>query len=147
MKKTILLILPLLFFAKTFAKETAKHTEGVQFYEASWNDILIKADKENKLIFVDIHASWCSPCKMLKKHTFPDKEVGKFFNKNFINASFDGEEGDGIELVEKYNVQAYPTLLILDKKGNVVAQTMGFMQSDYLIRFGESALKTGYKKQ
>lgn len=127
MKKILLIALPLLVITVVFAaKKSTKKDEGIQFYEATWKDVQDKAGKEKKLIFMDIYATWCGPCKMLQKRTFPDKEVGDFFNKNFINSSFNGEDGDGIMLAQKYQIQGYPTLLILDQEGNVIVETAGY---------------------
>ena len=39
-------------------------------------------------------------------------------NKSFINLKYDAEKGEGIKIAEKYNVRAYPTLLIIDSDGN-----------------------------
>ena len=68
---------------------------SIQFTDARLDDLLAKAKKENKVIFVDIYATWCGPCKLLKKTTFTDKEVGEYFNTNFINAAYDGEKEEG----------------------------------------------------
>src|SRR5436189_3874751 len=89
--------------------------DGIQFYEGSWSSALQKAKTENKPIFLDIYASWCGPCKMLKKKSFTDKQVGNFFNASYVNVSLDGEKGDGKILAEKFRITGYPSLIILDK--------------------------------
>lgn len=116
----------------------ALQKSGIAFEEGSWSDALAKAKKENKLIFLDISASWCGPCKQLKKTTFTDANVGKYFNKRFINVELDGEVGDGIALVEKYRLQGYPTLYFINSDGNVVSQTTGFLPPAEFLKFGES---------
>lgn len=121
------------------AKETTS-SEGISFYEGKWADILSRAEKENKLIFLDIYATWCGPCKMLKRKTFPDGALGNYFNSNFINVTFDGESGEGIELAERYKIKGYPTLLILDAKGNLVSGTAGYMPPATLLKFGQEAV-------
>lgn len=88
--------------------------EGIQFFEGSWDEALVLAEKENKAIFLDVYASWCGPCKVLKKTTFPDAEAGKYFNENFINVTLDGEKGDGIKVAKELNVRAYPSLFIIN---------------------------------
>ncbi|MBW6479654.1 MAG: thioredoxin family protein [Bacteroidales bacterium] len=42
--------------------------EGMVFFTGTWDEALAQAKKENKLIFLDIYASWCAPCKMLKNN-------------------------------------------------------------------------------
>ena len=61
------------------------HTEaqGIEFEHGTWAEALAKAQKEDKMIFVDGYAVWCGPCKMLAKNIFPQESVGKFFNENF----------------------------------------------------------------
>ncbi len=110
---------------------------GIQFHNGSWDAALNLAKKENKLIFLDIYATWCGPCKQLKKYTFANTKVGSFYNKNFINVSFNGEVGDGATLAKKYKITGYPTLLFIDGDGNIVSQTAGYHNPDELITLGQ----------
>ena len=115
--------------------------QGIRFIEADWSKALAEAKKQHKLIFLDAYASWCGPCKLLKKKTFPDKAAGDFFNANYINVAIDMEKGDGPSLGEKYVVTAYPTLIITDADGNIVTYTQGYISPKQLIDFGEYGLK------
>lgn len=56
--------------------------------------------KRNKLIFLDIYATWCGPC-VLKQTPFQTKKLEQFYTKNFVNVAFDGEQGDGAMLMQK----------------------------------------------
>ena len=67
--------------------------ETIQFQELPFKEIIAKAKKEKKLVFIDAYASWCGPCKMMEKNIFPQKSVREYFNTNFINARFDMEKG------------------------------------------------------
>ena len=117
-----------------FEKDNA---DGIQFFKGTFQEALEKAKTENKPVFLDIYATWCGPCKMLKKHTFSDKEVGDYYNTNFINIAIDGETKEGRELANNYRVQGYPTLLILDKSGKQVAKQVGFVEPHILVNFGK----------
>lgn len=117
-----------------FNEDTA---EGIQFFKGTFQEALEKAKAENKPIFLDIYATWCGPCKMLKKHTFSDKEVGDYYNSNYINIAIDGETKEGRELANKYGIQGYPTLLILDKNGKQIAEQVGFVEPHILVNFGK----------
>lgn len=112
-------------------------TDGIQFFKGTFQEALEKAQSENKPIFLDIYATWCGPCKMLKKYTFSDKEVGNYYNANFINIAVDGETTEGRELADNFNIKGYPTLLIVDKQGKVVAKQVGFVEPHILVNFGK----------
>jgi len=101
---------------------------------------LLEAKTQHKLIFLDAYASWCGPCKLLKKNTFSDKAAGDFFNTNYINVAIDMEKGFGPALLKKYHVDAFPSLLIVDENGRLISFTRGFIPADVLIEFGKDAL-------
>jgi thiol:disulfide interchange protein len=115
--------------------------DGIQFYRGSWNEALELAKKENKLIFLDIYATWCGPCKKLKKNSFSNSEVGKFYNAKFINVSLDGEQGDGAMLVKQYSLSGYPSLLFIDATGKIVKATGGYHNPSELLNLGKSICK------
>lgn len=87
--------------------------------------LLDQALAEKKLIFVDFYADWCLPCKMMEKDVFVDKELGNYFNTHFINYKVDGEKGNGVNLAQIFNIKAYPTLLFLNEKGQVLERKEG----------------------
>lgn len=141
-----LAILALLSFGFILKKDTGAEDisnlpeEGIVFIEADWDKAKTEAKKQNKLIFIDAYTIWCGPCKLLKRKTFPDKEVGKFFNENFINVAIDMEKGNGPLLAEQYGVYVYPTLLIINAEGKIVTYTQGYIKPKDLINFGKHGL-------
>lgn len=131
----------ILFYGYNYLTEVDFKTdseEGIQFHKGTWNEAVSLAKKENKTIFLDVYATWCGPCKMLKKTTFSNKKVGEFYNANFINVSLDGENGEGPIIARKYGVRAYPTLLFIDQNGNVISGTAGFRLPNDLLELGKS---------
>ena len=100
------LVFGLLFilFLSTYKLSARDIEKGIDFQSGSWQQVLDLAKTENKLIFLDLYASWCGPCKALKANTFPDASLGKFFNENFISYAADAEKGFGIELARLYNL-------------------------------------------
>jgi thiol:disulfide interchange protein len=138
---TIILLgsfLAIITFAKLPATKAENSTEsGITFHKGTWTEALQLAKQEGKPIFLDISASWCGPCKMLKARTFPNQEVGKFYNANFINVAVDGEKGEGIELAQKYKIRGYPSLIFIDSNGTLIAQTAGFRNPKQFIELGK----------
>ena len=124
----LLLSLPLLFIQCKGNKgtQTTTKTKGVNFEKTDkLSDVTDKAKDEGKLIFLDLYATWCAPCKMMDKDVFTDKQIGNLFNDNFINLKIDGEKGNGPNIVALYGVTVYPTLLFLDHNGRVVERKEG----------------------
>lgn len=115
--------------------------DGIQFYRGSWDEALEITSKENKVIFVDVYATWCGPCKLMKAHTFSDKGVGSFYNLNFINVTVDGEKGEGPDFVKKYGVKAYPSLFFIDSNGELVKGARGYQNPKQFISLGKKVLK------
>lgn len=115
--------------------------QAITFIENDWNKAQILAKETDKLIFVDVYATWCGPCLQLKKTTFRNEQVAEFFNANFVNLSIDAEKGIGPQFATAYHVEAYPTLLIVRPDGKSVLYAEGFMPADYLLELGKEALK------
>lgn len=113
--------------------------QGIAFEHTTWADILAKAKKENKLVFLDAYTSWCGPCKMMAKQTFTDAEVAKYFNASFVNAKIDMEKGEGPDLATRYDVQAYPTLIFVDGDGAVVHRALGYHDAAQFVALGQAA--------
>lgn len=130
-------VIVLLVFMISF---TAHADEGIRFFEGTWAEALAKAKDENRLIFLDAYASWCGPCKQMAKNVFPQKEVGDFYNENFIPVKIDMEKGEGVAVAKLYNVRAYPTLLYINWRGELVHRAVGGRQAEAFIELGKEAL-------
>ena len=122
MKNFILSLLILVNITTTFSQDTGLQIE----HNATWQQILDKAKKENKNIFVDVYTVWCGPCKLMSKSTFTNDTVANFYNANFINYKIDAEKGEGVEIAHKYEVNCYPNLLIINPNGEIVHRGAGY---------------------
>jgi thioredoxin 1 len=116
------------------------NSSHIVFIEDQFDEALKQGKLQNKYIFVDAYATWCGPCKMLKKRTFTDDKAAAFFNANFINVSIDMEKGQGPALAAEWRLQAYPTLIIFSPQGKPVLGAVGYINADELIRFGKQGL-------
>ncbi len=145
MDKNILIIIAVLalsgLMAFRYFSDPKIAEGGIQFFQGTWNEALAKSKQENKPIFLDISASWCGPCKKLKRNTFSDKAVGTYFNEQFINIALDGELGEGKELANQLAIRGYPSLFVLDSNGKTLVATAGYHDPKELLAFGASGLK------
>ncbi|MNK45514.1 Thioredoxin-1 [compost metagenome] len=117
------------FFFLIFAFQLGFSQQNIKFEDSDFATLLAKAKTEKKLIFLDAYATWCGPCKLMERNVFTDAKVADYYNKNFINAHFDMEKGEGRELAAKYGIRSYPTLLFLNGEGEVVGKELGYLNT------------------
>ncbi len=113
--------------------------ESINFEKGTFKEILAKAKKEKKLVFMDAFAAWCGPCKLMEKNIFPLPAVREYYNSNFINARFDMEKGEGREIAAKYGIRSYPSFLFLNGDGEVVMNSYGYMSEEAFLSVAKEA--------
>ena len=118
----------------------SQNNQGVDFRKGTLKEILAQAAKEKKYVFMDVYTTWCGPCKHMANVVFPQKKVGDYFNKNFVNAKFDAEKGEGRDIASKYGVNRYPTFLILDSNGKEVGRLIGSDTPEGIIKRVQEAV-------
>lgn len=121
------------------AQMRATNTCAITFTKGSWKELLAKAKKENKLIFLDAYTTWCRPCIMMAKNVFTLNEVADYYNQHFINVSMDMEKGDGPAIAKKYKIKAYPDFLFVDGDGKLVYRSSGYQEAPEFIATGKAA--------
>ena len=107
------------------ALNKVENTEGMQFVDLTFDEVLDKAKKEGKLVFMDCYTTWCGPCKMMSNQVFPLKFVGDFMNEHFVCVKIDMEKGEGAKLAKKYEVKAFPTMFLLNAEGEPIYKILG----------------------
>lgn len=136
MEKCILIIMILLGAKGNLAAQESSD-DGIRFLDnEKWENVVALAVEQERTIFVDCYTSWCGPCKMLAKEVFSRKEIGDFFNANFVNVKYDMEKPAGLKFEKKYKgeVVNYPTMLVIDPVSeNILCKIVGRRSPDELI--------------
>lgn len=135
MRKNLLLAFNLFLAFGTFSQN-----KGIDFYSNSFDDAVELSKQTNKPLFVDFSTSWCGPCKKMENFVFTDSVVGAYYNQHFICLKYDAERGEGKTLKNRYEVNAYPTLLYLSPEQEVVSRHTGFRSSEDFIKMGSQVL-------
>ena len=99
---------------------------GVVFYSGSYDNLLREARKQKKPIVLEFWAAWCGPCQKLDKETFKNKNLGEYIKDNYLIYKVDIDTFDGMEIVDRFGVDVFPTLLVLDNKGHQISKMNGF---------------------
>jgi len=77
-----------------------------------------EAKKQEKLVLLDIHGTWCHWCHVADKTSFADKDVIKLVNEKFVAIKVDLDKRPDIN--ERYNMGGWPTIAILTPEGDIV---------------------------
>jgi thioredoxin-related protein len=119
-----------------------------------------QAKKENKAVLIDFTGSeWCGFCKKLKAAVFDKADFQKFAEKNFVLVELDyppfvkkkvpaAVQKDNEKLRQKFNVEGYPTVVVLDSNGKELGRLEGYEGDDvagYLKRLEKILAKGGAK--
>lgn len=130
--RTCMVLLPMVFgliMVNTKEKPTTSTTErtiGIKWHKNvdgyTFNYIKQLSREQNKPVFLDFYTKWCGPCRGMDKNVFSTREIGSFYNKNFINYKIDAEVGEGVEIKKQYGVRAYPTYIFVDSTGKIIRE-------------------------
>lgn len=112
-------------------------SQGLSFHKGNWQSLLSEAKKTGKPFFVDYYTDWCGPCKMMSKHTFTDAKVGNYGNQNFIAYKLNAEQGEGIEIAGRSNIQGYPTIIFYNSDGKEIGRSLGFVDAESFLKLLE----------
>lgn len=111
---------------------SARAAEWTEDYASA----LAKAKKEHKLVLLDFTGSdWCVWCKRIDLEVFSTPKFKEFADERLVLVTVDfpreHPQKDEIKaqnkgLAEKFGVEAYPTLIVLDPAEKVVFKQEGY---------------------
>ena len=100
-----------------------------------------------KKIFIDFYTDWCAPCKIMDKSTYGHSIIANNLNEDYYPVKFNAEGSDTLnifgrtfsnpefengkkknsmhEFTKYMNVNAIPSMVFLDEKGNPITILQG----------------------
>ncbi len=122
-------------------KELYHQVAGTEFPKQTiqWQHELANAlqlaNQSEKPILVVFGASWCPPCRSMKREVWPNPQVSAAVSAACIPVYVDVDDRTQAEIVSQYQVSSIPTVLLLDANGVIlrrestmsVAETLGFL--------------------
>jgi thioredoxin-related protein len=108
----------------------------------SFQQLLFKAKKDQKLVMIFAYSSDCFPCDQMKKKTFSKSKLNKKINRDFLQFQLElNKNAESNYLIERYKIDHIPSLIITDAHGNLLLKTVGKKTPSDLKKFLKEAKK------
>ncbi len=111
---------------------------GDIFADLSLDAACAKAGETDKLVVVDFIATWCGPCKMMDKETWPNEEVMAWINKNAVAIKIDVDKETA--LAKRFNVTAMPTIVFVKPDQAEISRFVGGYPASEFLKFANQVL-------
>ena len=120
-----------------FSVEVGLAADSDRGWQTDYKAALAQAAKENKYVLLDFTGSdWCMACIQLKKDLFSQPEFTEFADKNLVLVEVDFPnnkmQSDFViaqnqALQQRYMVEGFPTLFLLNPEGKAVNRHVGYL--------------------
>jgi thiol:disulfide interchange protein len=129
----LLILAVLLIVARIVSKQYPEKAEHDLVRWMPISQAIGIARTTHRPVFYEFSAAWCGPCKMLEREVFMDEDLAKRINDRFIAVKVvdtKQEEGrnwpDVQALMDRYSVNAFPTIVIAGPDGSVLDRVVGY---------------------
>lgn len=102
---------------------------SLPFAALSFDEALVRARAEKKLVFVDLSADWCSYCTRMDDEVFTDSRVRTAL-LTFVPIKLDTDTAGGRGVANRYRVNGLPAFLLVDGDGALVGRFDGYLPVD-----------------
>jgi len=92
-----------------------------------------KASDGMLMLFVDVYATWCGPCKMMDSEVYTESAVAEYMNTHYLSVRMDGESDYGRIYASEQGLEGYPSMFIFSDEGERVSKIVGFTPAGELL--------------
>ena len=118
------------------ADRAAKRAEKALEFRHDGEVGIADALQNGQFCFLKFETDWCGPCKTMTQLVFTAQDVVEAAN-NIVCVKVDGDTEK--DLVEKFKIGAYPTLVLLNKSGEEIQRQVGYLGVEKVVKFFQKA--------
>lgn len=130
----------IILFIILFVINQSVQAQGI-LWEPSIDAAIKKSQATGKPLFVECYHPSCPICMSLEP-TFKNAQVGKYYNKNFVNYKLNLSDANQVKFLDKKRIRlvSYPLFLYFDKNLNIIHNTDPINTTEGFIQHGQDAL-------
>lgn len=98
-----------------------------------------QAEKEKKLLLLEVGANWCHWCHVMDEKTYSDKEVQDYLESHFILCREDQDSRP--DLYAAYKKYGWPAIIVFDADKNEVLRLKGYQEKSKFLSLLEKTVE------
>ncbi len=129
-------------------EEQSETKQETDVWSSTLQDALKKASDENKPVLIYFTGSdWCGPCMNLDKNLFHTEKFESFAKENLVLYAADFPRNKDLvssakrkinkDLSHRYDQSSFPTIILINTKGEVLGRKNGTYLPEYYFPFFE----------
>ena len=100
------------------------------FSALSFEQALAQSRAQDKLLLVDVSASWCPPCQKMEQTTWREPKVAAWLGAHAIAVQVDADRDAAV--AQQLGIENLPTLIVF-QDGHELDRSVGYLDADKLL--------------
>jgi thiol-disulfide isomerase/thioredoxin len=119
-------------------KELYYQIAGVQVPQSTipWHHdldaALVDSAKSDKPVLAVFGATWCPPCKAMKRDVWPNEQVAALVESRFVPLYVDVDDRTQSSITSRYQIRSIPAVLVLDSTGSTLRRSSSMSRGQTL---------------
>ena len=123
-------LIAVLFSRVLYAKQQVR--EQASLHWQAWSpQVFEQAQRERRLVLLDLVAEWCAFCKKMDAVTYRDPAVLDVIAKNYIPVRADPEKHP--QLPQRFTGYSRPSTVILAPSGTEIIKKQGYLEPQLML--------------
>lgn len=102
-------------------------------------DLFTQAQKEKKLVLLDMEAVWCHWCHVMDRETYANPEILKIMENKYIAVKIDQDAWP--DLSDRYSNWGWPATIIFNEDGTEIRKMRGFINPERMTQILNGAVE------
>jgi Thioredoxin-like len=120
---------------------------GIDYFDGNFQAAIDSAKKYDKLIFMNIAASWSGASNRMEKNVLRSQVIDSMIVEHFIPLRLEASSHEGILIQQQFGIAALPAYVVINKNAEVVKLRIGEVSLDAFNSFLKDAIREPFGYQ